>query len=132
LAKRGLNHPTSCLLCDQEPENLNHLLVSYVFARVFWYNLLRKFRLHGLAPQLGCASFLEWWERISAGVNEIIGEGLDSLIILGAQMIWKHQNRAVFDGGAPNLPLLLEQVDEERRRWEIAGAKGLSFLAAGL
>jgi hypothetical protein len=44
-------------------------------------------------------------------------------------MIWKHRNRAVFDGGAPNLPLLLEQADEERR-WEIAGAKGLSFLAA--
>jgi hypothetical protein len=60
------------------------MLVSCVFARVFWYNLLRNFRLHGLAPQPGSASFLEWWERASAGVNGMVRKGLDSLIILGA------------------------------------------------
>jgi hypothetical protein len=36
-----------------------------------------------------------------------------------------------FDGGSPSLPLIMEHVDEERS-WEIAGAKGLSFLAAPL
>jgi hypothetical protein len=28
LAKRGLSHPDKCLLCDQEEETINHLLVS--------------------------------------------------------------------------------------------------------
>lgn len=46
--------------------------------------------------------------------------------------IWKHRNRAVFDGEAPKLSLLLEQTEEERKKWEFAGAKGLSFLAAGI
>jgi hypothetical protein len=132
LAKRGLNHPPACLLCDQEPEDLNHLLVSCVFAREFWYKLLRRFRLHSLAPQPGAASFLDWWDRVSAGVNGIICKGLDSLIILGAWMIWKHRNRAVFDGEAPNLSLLLEQTEEERKSWEFAGTKGLSFFHANI
>jgi hypothetical protein len=35
LAKRGLDHPASCLLCDQKAETLDHILVSCVFTRVF-------------------------------------------------------------------------------------------------
>lgn len=36
----------------------------------------------------------------------------------------------VFDGISPNLTLLLEFVVEEMLKWQIAGVKGLSFLAA--
>jgi hypothetical protein len=35
LAKRGLNHPEKCLLCDQEEETLDHLLVKCSFSREF-------------------------------------------------------------------------------------------------
>lgn len=51
LAKRGLNHPSKCPLCDQESETLNHLLVSCIFTRVFWYKVLRKLSMHSLAPK---------------------------------------------------------------------------------
>jgi hypothetical protein len=50
LAKQGLNHPEKCLLCDQEEENMDHLLMQCSFSREFWYLLLRKFGLHSLAP----------------------------------------------------------------------------------
>jgi hypothetical protein len=50
LEKRGLNHPPRCSLCDQEPETINHLLVSCSFSRIYWYITLRKFGLHILAP----------------------------------------------------------------------------------
>jgi hypothetical protein len=49
LVKKGLNHPHRCPLCDQEDETMNHLLISCVFTRIFWYMLLRKFGLHALA-----------------------------------------------------------------------------------
>jgi hypothetical protein len=75
-------------------------------------------------------SFMDWWEMVSETVNGLVRKGLDSLVILGSWMIWKHRNRAIFDGGSPSLPLVLEQADKERRSWEIAGANGLSFLAA--
>jgi hypothetical protein len=43
LAKRGLDHSEKCLLCDQEAETMDHL--TCVFAREFWYLLLRQFGL---------------------------------------------------------------------------------------
>jgi hypothetical protein len=50
LARRGLPHPKKCPLCDQEDETMDHLLVSCIFARQFWYLLLRQVGLHSLAP----------------------------------------------------------------------------------
>jgi hypothetical protein len=91
--KRGLNHPNKCPLCDQDAESINHLFVSCVFARVFWYKVLRKFGMHSLAPQPGATSFLDWWENASEIVNGLSKKGLDSLIILGAWLIWLHRNR---------------------------------------
>ena len=41
LTRRGLPHPSCCPLCDQEEENTNHLLSTCVFAREFWFFLLR-------------------------------------------------------------------------------------------
>jgi len=41
LAKQGLPHPEQCPLCDQEEETINHLLVSCVFTRKFWFSLLQ-------------------------------------------------------------------------------------------
>ena len=95
LAKRGLNHPNNCPLCDQESETINHLLVSCVFSRIFWYKLLRQFGLHSLAPQLDAVSFLDRWEQASETVSGLTRKGLDSLIILGAWLIWKHRNRCL-------------------------------------
>jgi hypothetical protein len=51
-------------------------------------------------------------------VNGLALKGLNSL------------NRYVFYGWTPNLSLSLRLAGEERMRWEMAGAKGMSFLAA--
>lgn len=40
LARRGLPHHERCVLCDQGEENINHLLLSCVFARDFWFKIL--------------------------------------------------------------------------------------------
>jgi hypothetical protein len=60
----------------------------------------------------------------------MVKKGLNSLIILGAWLIWSHLNRCVFDGQSPILPSILRQAKDERRLWELARAKGLSYLAA--
>jgi hypothetical protein len=126
-----MNHQEKCPLCEQEAETLNHLLVSCAFAREFWYYLLRKFGMHSLAPQ-PTESSLDWWEEVSGTVNGLIKKGLDSLNIVGAWIIWNHRNKCIFDRGTPNLSVILRSAEEERRWWEIAGAKGLSYLAAPL
>lgn len=96
LARRGLDHPPICPLCDQEEETLDHLLVSCVFSRIFWFQLLRTFDLHRLAPQFGSTSFISWWEEASS-VSGLVRKGLNSLFALGAYILWNHRNRCVFD-----------------------------------
>jgi hypothetical protein len=80
LAKRGLDHPSKCPLCDQEAETFDHLLVSCVFSREFWFKLLRQLGLQYLAPQPGLPSFMLWWEEALGSVNGPIKKGLNSLI----------------------------------------------------
>jgi hypothetical protein len=57
---------------------------------------------------------------------------LDSLIALGAWMIWNHRNKVVFDGRTPYISFLLQPAGEEREKWQMTGAKGLSFLTVQL
>jgi hypothetical protein len=101
-----------------------------VFTRVFWFNYLKPFGFQRLAPQLGLSSFMIWWEQISGMVTSLPGKGLNSLAALGAWTIRKLRNSCVFDGCTPSLHLPLRLAREERQSWEMAGAKGLSYLAA--
>jgi hypothetical protein len=94
--------------------------------------LLRKFGLHSLAPQPDVGSYLGWSKSAGNIANGLTKNVLDSLIILGAWILWKHRNKCVFDGCSPSVTVSLRAVDEERAKWEIAGAKGLSHLAAPL
>ncbi|GJN22281.1 hypothetical protein PR202_gb09836 [Eleusine coracana subsp. coracana] len=49
-------------------------------------------------------------------------KGFNSLVTLGAWIIWTHRNVCVFDGVAPNMAKVLNITSDERRLWEIAGA----------
>jgi hypothetical protein len=63
LARRGMDHPEKCLLCDQEEETIDHIMLSCVFSRQFWFNWLQQVHLQMLAPQPDVPSFLEWWRE---------------------------------------------------------------------
>ncbi|CAN6247387.1 unnamed protein product, partial [Urochloa humidicola] len=130
LMRRGLPCEPLCPFCDQEGESIDHPLVECVFAREFWYFLLRQVNLHSLAPQPTESEFIHWWERVSNAAEGLVRQGANSLVILGAWTLWKHRNRCVFDGAAPNIAGALANAKEERRLWTLAGAKGLSFLTA--
>jgi hypothetical protein len=52
LARRGLDHPEKCLLCDQDEETIDYLLISCVFARQFWFNLRQQVHIQQLASQV--------------------------------------------------------------------------------
>jgi hypothetical protein len=87
LARHGLDHPEKCPLCDQMEETMNHLLVSCVFSRQFWFNLLRQVQLQDLTPQPDNNSFMEWWGNLNNQVTGPTKKGLNSIIILGAWTI---------------------------------------------
>jgi hypothetical protein len=130
LARCGLDHPEKCLLCDQDEETIDHLLISSVFARQFWFNLLQQVHIQQLAPQLGATSFMDWWRSAHERSTRLIQKGSNSLVVLGAWMLWKHRNRCVFDGVAPCMAVAMTQAEEERKVWKLAGARGVAYLTA--
>jgi hypothetical protein len=75
---------------------------------------------------------MEWWHQTNEAIQGSFIDGLNSLVMLGAWVLWNHQNRCAFDGLSPNIANFLIQIGDERRLWETAGAKGLSSLAASL
>jgi hypothetical protein len=75
---------------------------------------------------------MEWWQKANERATGPSKKGLDSLIILGAWTLWKHQNRCVFYGIAPNKGGIVSQDDEERKVWELAGARGITHFMAQL
>jgi hypothetical protein len=110
LARRGLNHPPKCPLCDQVGETIDHLLVSCVFTRQIWFIILQLFGLPAIAPQMDNLFFVdEAGSRLSGQVQK----GFNSIIILRAWLIWKHRNYCVFDGGTPNLTRVFSAFREE-------------------
>jgi exonuclease III len=126
LARRGLPHPAKCVLCDQEEEDIQHLMVGCVFARQVWFSLLRRVRLSQLAPQPQDI-FDDWWERVEAVVSDDLRKGVNSLIILGAWSIWRHRNDCVFNGSSPSVAAVLALASVEGQWWRLAGARGLTF-----
>jgi hypothetical protein len=128
--KKGLPHLHRCLLCDQEEETLNHLQVSCVFTRQFWFSLLQSMGLQNRSPQIGTSSFDGWWDGASKALVGPLHKGLNSIIMLGAWAIWNHRNRCVFNGAQPSISEVLIWVKDEIHYWSLAGARGISNLLA--
>ena len=128
LAKRGLPHHEVCPLCDQEEENIQHILVGCVFTRQIWSLILQPLHLSDLTPSASETRFSLWWKRALSAVPKGIRKGLNSLIILVSWEVWKHRNSCVFENARPNISLLLQTVSDEINIWGMAGAFKLQEL----
>ena len=131
LQKRGLPHPERCPLCDQEEENIQHILTSCVFARQFWFAILQPLNLARLTPTR-TVSFADWWKKAERKLQKQHKKGFNSLCILGAWTIWKHRNACVFEGASPNLQVAVQAFKEESHLWQFSGAKRLAALSLEL
>lgn len=129
LAKWGRPHPDKCPLCDQEEDTIQHLLTSCVVARQVWFSLFDPLNLSGSVPRQH--SFADWRRRTIKRVKKEDRKGVNSLIILGAWMIWKHRNACVFEGVSPSVNTILSLLKDEQSLWCLAGAKKLQGLGLG-
>jgi len=128
LARRGLQHPDKCLLCDQEEETVQHILTSCVFARQVWTTVLGRVGLQHLAPTLEFDTFKDWWRWAARRAPKAARKGMNSLLILTAWSIWKMRNRCMFDGCQPAARPVLQEIHEQANLWKLAGAKALGEL----
>jgi hypothetical protein len=71
---------------------------------------------------------MDWWRNAHERSTRLIQKELNSLVVLGAWTLW-NQNRCVFDGAATYKAAAMTQT-EERKVWELDGARGVSYFAA--
>lgn len=128
LARRGLQHPDKCVLCDQDEEDIDHLLVRCSFSRQVWQRALQLIGRDQLSPGQHEVKFTLWWRRAHMRADPDCRKGLNSLIQLVAWLIWKHRNRTVFDGTPPDIQSISREIIEEANLWAIAGARALRRL----
>ena len=106
LARRDLQHPPLCPLCDQAPETIRHLLLECPFARQTWHEILAWLRFTVPAPNQE-VSLLDWWLRAKQGTPKQLRKGLGSITLLTPWMVWKHRNDCVFEGARPSIHTLV-------------------------
>jgi hypothetical protein len=80
-------------------------------------------------PRDGRYKFEAWWGRSAEVVPKDLRDGFNSLVVLGAWSIWRHQNDCVFNGAQPSIARLLTSAGDEFNMWCFAGAKGLTRLS---
>jgi len=105
-------------------------LVSCVFTRQFWFCILQQFGLQAVAPQLDEHCFIDWCARASIRFSGLVKKGVDSIIILGSWLVWKHCNYYVFDWGTPSLSRVMTTFREDVQQWSVVGVQGVSYLLA--
>jgi hypothetical protein len=127
LARRGLQHPPRCPLCDQAGETMGHLLTGCPFARTIWHEVLSWIRSTAGPPD-GEDDFVDWWKSALRSTPRAMRKGTSSLVMLTAWWIWKHRNAIIFDDANPDLGHLLDTIRSEARSWALAGAIGLGAL----
>jgi hypothetical protein len=96
-----------------------------VFAKQFWFELLKIGGLQNLCPQQDVLSFEAWWRHSSSAVTGYATKKINSYVILGALIIWKHRNRCVFEGC---IDCVLQAAREEVGFWSISGGKAFRFV----
>lgn len=80
------------------------------------------------APSPQDDTFAVWWKMASRQVAKGKKKGFNSIVILGAWLLWKQRNACVFVGASPNISILVKQFEDELHLWCMAGAKGLRAL----
>jgi len=131
LARRNLPHPERCLFCDQEAEDIQHILTTCVFTSDFWFRVLSSFGWQLCVPSRHEFSFSDWWRKSAKKIQKDKWKGFNALVVLGAWIIWKHRNACVFEGGRPSLDNLFQAFKDEHHLWCLAGAQSLNSMSAG-
>jgi len=130
LPRRGLPRPEQCPLCEQEDETIHHLLSGCVFQQQFCHQLLGRFGIYTLTPQVDNSCLFVSWRHARDSISTSARGGFNTLVVLGAWTLWRTRNEIVFDGALPRLDPALILAQEDADLWLLAGAKGHSVLVA--
>lgn len=95
--RHQLDYHPQCLLCDQEPKTIQHLLMACPFSRHVWHDTLAWLRIPCRPPE-NEDSLHDWWIGARQATPKPLRKGLASAKFLVGWMVWKQRNACLFDG----------------------------------
>lgn len=119
----------TCILCDQEAETIDHIILGCSFSRVVWYLCLSRLHLQDLVL-LQDGRALEWWLMLRKRLCKTLRPAFDSLFFLVGWTLWKERNRRTFDGVMLSPQQVADAIISEGQRWCAAGRAKLGVLLA--
>ena len=117
LGRRGLPRPASCPLCDQEEEDIDHLLLGCALSREVWHSFLSKWGRADWVPSQD-DHLMDWLPSKVSGEND--EKDLWTAITLICWSLWRHRNGVVFEGHRPSVGSVIRMVEDEADLWRAA------------
>ena len=103
----------SCVLCEQAPETIDHLLIQCPFATELWFNLFIKLGWEPVSPSAQDRRLAAWWTVARKCIRKDDRQCFDSVVILVSWMLWKERNNRTFERIVRSVLELLGWVVEE-------------------
>jgi hypothetical protein len=88
----------ACFLCDQEPETIDHIVISCSFSKHEWWNVLVALGHTQGLPNYN--TIFDWWTSWRSTWTSTNRSGVDSGFALVAWELWKERNARCFRGTA--------------------------------
>lgn len=123
----GLQDEDACVLCGQQLETTDHLLLSCFYAWEVWWRVLRHIHLQHLAPNAD-HELRQWWLQMRSLVPPGLSRSFNSLVLLVAWNLWKERNNRTFQRTQAQPTALLEVIAQEGNSWVAAGFNALALL----
>ncbi|XP_015072478.1 uncharacterized protein LOC107016558 [Solanum pennellii] len=95
LAKWGLVHDTTCVLCKNVDESLDHMFLQCHYAGEVWERVLTWAGIHNNRPKTW-AQFMQW--SIQHGKGKTTKAQLFKMILVeGVYAVWNERNKRIFE-----------------------------------
>jgi len=127
--RHGLQDDNLCIMCDQLPETLDHIILGCIFSREVWAACLRTFCLHHVIS-VQEQDIMTWWTDSRKQLPKQIRRGFDSLFFIVGWNLWKERNARTFDRSSRQLAVVLQDILDEASLWMAAGFRGLRAIMA--
>ena len=129
--RHGLQSSATCVLCDQLPETIDHILLGCCFSKEVWHMCLSRLHLQEFVS-VNEEPAMCWWVHSRKGVPKLHRRGFDSMFFLVGWALWKERNARTFDAVTSSPSQLVTKIFDEAAVWGLAGFKPILALLSVL
>jgi hypothetical protein len=119
-----------CPLCIRNLETIGHLMQECCYSKTIWEKVGSWISAPALNPGMWNHDddMVEWFTAMGLSGQGARKDGIRSVVMLTAWMIWKERNNRIFNGSCRSPNQLLGAIQDEVKTWMLAGNTGLKRL----